>query len=151
LTDATSSPLDGAQRYIERLLRLSGARFCYGAALPLPAIDADPSSRPFTYGCFNRLSKIGTNVIAAWSRILLQVPGSRLLLKAAAFEARSTCERTRDRFAAHGVARSRIELRPFTSQQQMMREYDEVDVVLDPFPYNGATTTCDALAMGVPS
>jgi len=151
LTDALHSPLVDAQRYVERLMRMPDTRFCYAPISPLPSLPSRTAHRPFTFGCFNRLSKIGPNVIAAWSHILLRAPQCRLTLKAAAFEARSTCESVLNRFSAHGVASTRIDLRPFTSAPQMMQEYADVDVVLDPFPYNGATTTCDALAMGLPS
>ncbi len=55
-----------------------------------------------------------------------------------------------DDFEQHGIAAHRLDLRPYTAEAQMMQEYADVDIALDPFPYNGCTTTCDALAMGVP-
>ena len=103
-----------------------------------------------TFGCFNRLSKITDRTVALWSRSLHQVADSRLLLKATAFASEQTRHDVAQRFAAHGIAARRLDLRRPTSVLDMLEEYNEVDIVLDPLPYSGCTTTCDALSMGVP-
>ena len=152
VTDALHTPVGGAQRYTERVLRLPETRLCYRPTQPLPPLAASPAAaRGFvTFGCFNRLNKLGASVIAAWSEILARVSHSRLVLKATAFDAEETRGIVRRRFEHHGIDASRLDLRPYTAEAQMMQDYAEIDVVLDPFPYNGCTTTCDALSMGVP-
>ena len=152
VTDALHTPVDGAQRFTERVLRLPDTRLCYRPVQPLPPLSASPAAaRGFvTFGCFNRLNKLSADVVATWSEILARVPGARLVLKATAFAAESTRAVVRQRFERHGVEARRLDLRPYSTEAQMMAEYAEIDVVLDPFPYNGCTTTCDALSMGVP-
>jgi predicted O-linked N-acetylglucosamine transferase (SPINDLY family) len=78
------------------------------------------------------------------------VPGSRLVLKNAALVDARTRERLLGLFESHGVERARIELRAASPHPQMLAEYGDVDIALDPFPYNGGLTTCEALWMGVP-
>ena len=78
------------------------------------------------------------------------MPNSRLLLQATAFASAESKSVIRRRFGACGIEPERLDLRPFSDEAAMLRAYEEIDVALDPFPYNGATTTCDALSMGVP-
>ncbi len=152
VTDALHTPVGTPQRYTERVLRLPDTRLCYRPTRPLPTLSPSPAAeRGFvTFGCFNRLNKLGPEVVATWSEILSRVPRSRLVLKATAFEAEETRAVVRRRFERHGIDPRRLDLKPYSAEVEMMREYAEIDVVLDPFPYNGCTTTCDALVMGVP-
>ncbi|MEP7184101.1 MAG: tetratricopeptide repeat protein [Betaproteobacteria bacterium] len=152
VTDARHTPVGSPQRYTERLIRLPDTRLCYRPTPPLPALAASPAVARgvVTFGCFNRLAKLGPEVVETWSAILTRVPGARLVLKATAFAAEGTRATVRRRFERHGIDPARLDLRPYTAEAQMMHEYVEIDVALDPFPYNGCTTTCDALAMGVP-
>jgi len=103
-----------------------------------------------TFGCFNRLAKLGPEVIATWAQILARLGDARLVLKATAFAAEETRALVRRRFERHGIDSRRLDLRPYAAEAQMMLEYADIDIALDPFPYNGCTTTCDALTMGVP-
>jgi predicted O-linked N-acetylglucosamine transferase (SPINDLY family) len=112
----------------------------------LPALRAGR----VTFGSFNRLSKIVEPVIASWSRLLAAVPGSRLLLKNGALEDGEARARLAGAFQAHGIAADRLELRGHSPHARMLDEYNDVDIALDPFPYNGGLTTCEALWMGVP-
>ncbi|GAB4198524.1 MAG: tetratricopeptide repeat protein [Thalassobaculales bacterium] len=117
-------------------------------AMPEPALLP---GRPFTFGSLNQPAKIGPAVADAWSRILAAVPGSRLLLKARAFADRAAAERFAARFLARGVARDRLDLLAWAADSlDHARTYARIDVALDPFPYAGVITTCDALWMGVP-
>ena len=78
------------------------------------------------------------------------MPRARLILKATALASDATREVVRQRFARHGVDPAALDLRGFSTESEMLRQYGDVDIALDPFPYNGCTTTCDALTMGVP-
>jgi predicted O-linked N-acetylglucosamine transferase (SPINDLY family) len=104
-----------------------------------------------TFGSFSPPSKLGERALDAWSAILRRTPGSRLVLKAGAFDDPTTRARLLDRFARRGVAPERIELVSWiASSAGHLALYGTIDVALDPFPHNGYTTTCEALWMGVP-
>ena len=110
--------------------------------------DADA---PVTFGSFNLALKISDPAVALWSRVLQAVPGSRLLLKSTGLADDAPRNALLARFARHGVDASRIEMLGHTATRDAhLRTYARVHVALDTFPYNGTTTTCEALWMGVP-
>ncbi len=154
ITDARADPPGEADAYgTERKARLSGSYFCYRPA-PLPP---DPGPFPargegtVTFGCFNNFPKVSAEFVAAAARILLAVPGSRLVMKSRALSIRAVMEGLQRSFAALGVDGGRLDLRGWESgYRDHLSIYREVDIALDTFPYNGATTTCEALWMGVP-
>lgn len=113
---------------------------------PLPAL----TKGYVTFGNFNRFMKVTPDLQALWARILLAVPGSRLLLKDARFEDPGHRDSLRQAFATLGVQPERIELLGFTSHQEHLAAYAAVDCVLDTFPQNGGITTWEALWMGAP-
>lgn len=114
---------------------------------PLPAGNAGP----ITFGSFNNLNKMSDLTVVAWARVLEAVPGSRLLLKHRILGEPEIASQTRTRFAAHGVAAERLLFmgRDATAEAHFLN-YNLLDIALDPFPYNGTTTTVEALWMGVP-
>jgi predicted O-linked N-acetylglucosamine transferase (SPINDLY family) len=150
--DPLETPAGSPQRYTEEVVRLPDMRLAYRPPVDLPGLVAPPVTRKgfVTFGCINRLSKLNDRLIGAWSRILEGVPGSRLLLKGNAYASPEVRADVQRRFARHGIAADRLDLRAASDERQMMIEYGDIDVCLDPFPYNGSTTTCDALLMGVP-
>jgi predicted O-linked N-acetylglucosamine transferase (SPINDLY family) len=89
-------------------------------------------------------------VIALWSRVLGAVPGSRLVLKWKSLADAAECARLRQAFAAHGIDPARLDLRGRSPHAEMLAEYGDVDIALDPFPFCGGLTSCEALWMGVP-
>jgi predicted O-linked N-acetylglucosamine transferase (SPINDLY family)/predicted SAM-dependent methyltransferase len=154
ITDGWADPPDGSDPYhSEKLVRLPNGFLCYQ-----PAMDGlDVSSLPafktgkVTFGSFNNLSKVTEEVIALWAQILKRVPSASLLIKSRALADHATCRDLRGNFANHGIAENRIELiGPIPSFSEHMALYNKIDIGLDPFPYNGTTTTCEALWMGVP-
>lgn len=152
ITDPATTPPELSQHFSEQPLYLPESRFCYRlpeyapAVAPLPALNTGE----LTFGSFNNLAKINDQVIAAWSKILLQVPTSRLLLKALALGDAQVRADLTARFAAHHIPASRLEMRGHSPHPQMLGEYAEVDIALDPFPFSGGMTSCEALCMGVP-
>ncbi|MBS0197030.1 MAG: hypothetical protein JSR77_09745 [Planctomycetes bacterium] len=135
----------------EKLLRLDPCFICYKppAAAPEPAIGVP--DRPFTFGSFNNAQKLNRAVIGLWSRVLLACPGSRLVLKSVAFADDELRADVSARFASHGVDPARIDvLSRANSVIDHLGLYARMDIGLDPVPYNGTTTTCEALWMGVP-
>ena len=128
---------------------------CFEPAPGYPAVSRLPSSdgHPFTFGCFNNTCKINADVLTAWSRILLATPGSRLRLLT---KPGSHRHHLLDFLVGLGVEAKRItfvEYQPHSatlSQGDLLGRYHEIDLALDTFPYNGMSTTLDALWMGVP-
>jgi predicted O-linked N-acetylglucosamine transferase (SPINDLY family) len=104
-----------------------------------------------TFGSFNNLNKITDEVLALWGRVLAAVPGARLILRAKQLSIEGERDFMRGRLERAGIDPARVELGGYlASREAGMREYGRIDIALDPFPYTGATTTCEALWMGVP-
>jgi predicted O-linked N-acetylglucosamine transferase (SPINDLY family) len=153
ISDRWETPPELAPLYSERLLILPDGYVCY-----TPPPDApEPAAAPIlqrghiTFGCYNNLAKITPSVIALWSRILRAQPTARMIVKTHQFNNRDTCQALLAAFAAHGVDPARIELRGSSPHRELLRQYGDIDIVLDPFPYSGGLTTCEALWMGVPT
>lgn len=154
LTDAIADPPGEADRlHTEKLVRLPDGFLCYrpppNAPAPATRDGADPAA--VTFGSFNNVAKVTPDVIAAWSAILVQLPKSRLMLKGKLLADAVMRARLVQAFIGHGVRVEQLDLRPQTpSTAEHLALYGEVDIALDTFPYNGTTTTCEALWMGVP-
>lgn len=136
----------------ERVHRLPHTVFCFAPEVdyPYPSYGAAQAERPLTFGSFNNVPKLTPRTIALWAKVLARVPGSRLLLKAPSFRDGSAVRIFRERFEREGVDANRIEFRGPVALTDMMAEYADVDIALDPMPYNGGTTTLQAMWMGVP-
>jgi predicted O-linked N-acetylglucosamine transferase (SPINDLY family) len=152
VSDPVSSPLDDRQRFAETVLRMPQVRLCYRAPDYAPEPSTPPAMRNgyITFGSFNLLTKVNDDVIALWSRILHAVPDSRLLLKSRNFNEPAMQTRIAEQFRRHGIAPERLMLRTHTPHAEMLAEYADMDIALDPFPFNGGLTTCEALWQGVP-
>jgi predicted O-linked N-acetylglucosamine transferase (SPINDLY family) len=138
--------------YTETPYKLDGCYLCYQVpAYAQPATQTPAPARGYTtYGCFNALAKITREVVALWSRILVADPVARLVLRNTGFSDPAARARYRTLFEASGVDPSRLDLLGECSHRDLLATYSEIDIALDPFPYNGGTTTCEALSMGVP-
>jgi len=154
LTDAVADPPGAVDRwYTEKLIRLPHAFLCYQSDEANPAVTAcpHPEQGHITYGSFNALPKITPDVIRTWAAIMTATPDSRLILKATAFKHESTRERIIEAFGKHGIAAERLDLPGLVpNRDEHLAMYSKIDIGLDPFPYNGTTTTFEALWMGVP-
>ena len=118
----------------------------------LPEVTPPPAARSgvVTFGCFNRAAKIGSIVVATWSRILSRAPKSRLLLKDRAFDSQEARVLITREFERFGVTPDRLLFRGMTSRWDHLAAHSEIDIALDPFPANGGVSTCEAISMGVP-
>ncbi len=152
ITDPFTTPENCGQLFSETPVWMPFSRFCYAPPDYAPAVVLPPMSVAdhVVFGCFNRVEKLVDPVIAAWTKILNGVPGSRLLLKAGVLDDPSACENLRRRFIACGLGSDRLELRGTSPHPEMLEQYGEIDIALDPFPFNGGMTTLEALWMGVP-
>ncbi|WP_165943670.1 tetratricopeptide repeat protein [Roseicella aquatilis] len=152
LTDARETPPGFERFYAERLLRLPDGYVCYtpppGAppVAPLPAL----ARGHVTFGCFNNLAKVTPRVLAAWARILAALPEARLVLLTHVLGEAAARERVQERLAAHGLPEARVTLAGGVPHGALLATYADIDIALDPFPYTGGLTVCEALWMGVP-
>jgi protein O-GlcNAc transferase len=149
LTDPYLDPLGDEERfYSERSMRLR-SYWCYEPPDGAPEVQPPPaqSAGHVTFGCLNNFCKVSPESLATWCSLLRAVPGSRLVVHAAEGAHR---ERLRQRASSEGVAPERIEFVGTLPVAQYLEQYHRIDIALDPFPYPGGTTSCDALWMGVP-
>ena len=150
LTDAHLEPPGAESAWpAEEPVRLPGCWCCFQPAGHFPEINALPAlaSGAVTFGSLNNFAKTNDGVWACWARVLQAVKGSRLIVRCPEGVSR---DRVRAFFAARGIGTERVEWAGFLSPWEYLRLYQQIDLGLDPFPYNGITTTCDALWMGVP-
>jgi predicted O-linked N-acetylglucosamine transferase (SPINDLY family) len=150
IMDRYFAPEGSEAWHSEKLIRLPTVYVPY-SPLPEDIQPADPppftTSDHVTFGSFNNLAKVGPMTVAAWARILKEVPSARLRIKWLGVRAGGT-DWVTSRFATHGIDIARIELAEYTPHPYT--GYREIDICLDPLFSNGGTTTCDALWMGVP-
>ncbi|MBX3358545.1 MAG: hypothetical protein KF745_08955 [Phycisphaeraceae bacterium] len=153
LIDAHTDP-PGAERWcVERLARLDPCFLCYTAPQSTPAEFSriDDGDDTIVFGSFNNLQKITSRVMAVWASLLKEVPRSRLMLKSPGLREEEVRSEVLARFEHLGVDRSRIETMPPTDRiADHLQQYRRMDIALDTFPYNGTTTTGEALYMSVP-
>lgn len=150
LTDQYCSPIgQGDEDFSEQLIRLPHTHFCYTPSeRVLHCKNSYQYHTPVVFGSFNNFSKLNEEVLSLWLQIIQQVPGSRLILKNA-HGAREWQERRIRKLALSlGYLEQQLEIRPATAGY--LDEYMDIDIALDPFPYPGGGTTCEALYMGVP-
>jgi predicted O-linked N-acetylglucosamine transferase (SPINDLY family) len=138
------------EHYYERSVYLPQSYWCYEApgcapsVEPLPALEAGY----VTFGCLNNFCKVSNQTLAMWVRLLQSVPDSRMILHAHMGSHRVRFNRM---LAAEGIDPYRIIFMGVKPLREYLDTYAQaIDIALDPFPYNGGTTTCDALWMGVP-
>ena len=152
LMDAVSAPPGEERRYCEAVVRLPYGRFCYEAPEMAPAPVDPPSLKRghVTFGSFNNVAKIGSDAVQLWAKVLHATPRSRLVLKWKSLGEEGSRLRFVDAFTAAGISADRLELRGFSLHREMLAEYGDIDIALDPFPFSGGLTSCEALWMGVP-
>ena len=153
LLDEWHAPQGTEAQFVEPIIRLHGGRFCYTPIPFAPAEVAPPPSMAkgvITFGSFNNTAKLNVGVFEAWAQILRAVPNARLVLKWRTFQDPALCQSVQKAFAQRGIAPERIELRGASFHADVLKEYAAIDIALDPFPFTGGLTSCEALWMGVP-
>ena len=145
--------LGAEQRFVEPVRPLPKGRFYF---CPVPWAPKTVSGAPclrngyITFGCFNNTAKFNPLVWDLWARVLKSVPDARLILKWRTFNDVALRDTVRAEFTSRGVQADRIELRGPGFHVDVLKEYADIDIALDPFPFTGGMTSCEALWMGVP-
>ncbi len=152
LTDDRETPPGFDRFYSEKLLRLPDGYVCYLPPPYAPEVGPLPMERNgyVTFGCLNNLMKLTPIVLSAWTRILRAVPNSRLKLRCPQFSDPGPRDRIGTFFANQGISVDRLAFSGRAQHREFLATYNEIDIALDPFPYSGGLSTCEALYMGVP-
>ncbi|MBS1709605.1 MAG: tetratricopeptide repeat protein [Armatimonadetes bacterium] len=151
--DSHVTPECDDQFYSENVLRLGSPWLCFAPPTEIAAMPGRPpheKGQPFTFGCLNHSKKVNQQVVAAWAEILKQVPGSRIVLKSKAYNSQAARRQYTRWFEESGVSMEQVVFLGQTSWAAHFVVHNQIDVLLDPYPYNGATTTVEGLWMGVP-
>lgn len=151
LLDEGHAPPGTERFFLEHIMRLPN-RFCFTPPDFAPALSPPPCIHNgyVTFGSFNNTAKINDEVIATWAEILQKVPDSRLILKWRTFNDPNLRAKLLTQFAHLGIHKERIVLRPASPHKQMLGQYADIDIALDPFPFCGGMTTFESLWMGIP-
>ncbi len=152
IVDSVAVP-DGEEKYYtEQMVRLPTGFVCFNPPANAPEVQQSPitSNDTVTFGSVNNLIKINPEVIALWSEILTRRENSRLLFQAKPFGDHFVRDRYAKLFEEQGIAVGRVEFVPSLSAREFLKLHNRIDIALDPFPFNGITTTCNTLWMGVP-
>ena len=145
-------PPEEERFYCEKIVRAPGSYLTFEVTYPVPAV-ADPpclTNGAITFGCLASQYKITSQVIGAWCRILQQSPDSSLIVKNGALASPGTRQFMHGLFERHGISPKRVRLYGPSDHYQFLETYGEIDIALDTFPYNGGTTTTEAIWQGVP-
>ncbi len=151
VTDAYMDPLVLAEPlYVEKLLRMPHSLWCYRPPADAPEVNPLPAliGNRMTFGSLHSFTKLNRAVIQTWAKILASLPDADLVIAGA--PEGETRSRLTGQFAAHGVEPDRIQLVGKQNFDDYLKLYHRIDIGLDAFPYNGGTTTCESLWMGVP-
>ena len=153
LTDEWADPDGSDIFYTERLYRIPNGFLCYKPPLNPPPINESPvlNNGYITFGSFNNLPKISSHTIKVWSQILKTIPHSKLMVKTKPFNDTLIQKHYKNLFLRNGIEAERLIFTGYSpSLEKHLSSYSDIDIALDTFPYNGTTTTCEALLMGVP-
>ncbi|MBO1520736.1 TDP-N-acetylfucosamine:lipid II N-acetylfucosaminyltransferase [Oceanisphaera pacifica] len=152
LSDKIETPIGVDEWYTEKLIRMPHDYVCYEA----PAYSHDVYSPPvtrngyITLGCFNNPQKINNVVLEQWANIMHHLPNSRLFLKSFEFNSSVLVNNVTNTMAELGISAERLTLEGPSNHNELLKAYNKVDIALDPWPYSGGLTTCEAMFMGVP-
>jgi len=147
------TPKHEEKYYVEKIYRLPKISQCFTP----PSYNLEIKSLPakknkfITFGCLNKLTKVNDTVISLWSKILLSVPKSKILLKNKDLDNKKIYESFIQKFKKNKINEDRIILLGESkTRKELLETYNEIDIALDPFPFQGNTSTCESIWMGVP-
>jgi protein O-GlcNAc transferase len=138
--------------FSETVYELPCSRFCYTPPPYTPKTSSLPAlaNGVITFSSFSGTSKLNNECIEMWAKTLIAIPNSRIQLRWITLRDHHLRSHIRSLFLSHGVANSRVELYADCDHESLFHFYNEVDIALDTYPFSGATTSCEALWMGIP-
>lgn len=155
LADRGSVPEHLQSQFTEAVWYLPHTRLCYTVPMAQPHLDVAPlpavRNGHVTFGSFQTIGKLNDEVLLAWAQILGAVPESRLRIQAKQLDRPEIRNKLLERLTHAGIAAERVSLVPPAARELYLVAHNQVDIILDTFPYPGGTTTCEALWMGVPT
>lgn len=155
LADRVSVPESQRPQFTESIWYLPDTRFCFTPPPDSGRLQVSPlpasSNACLTFGCFQNALKLNDQVLATWGRIMAALPDARLRLLSRQMRHSAARSRMQDRLRRFGIALERVTLVGHLPREDYLIAHGDVDIILDTFPYSGATTTCEALWMGVPT
>ncbi|MBW6391407.1 FkbM family methyltransferase [Billgrantia antri] len=153
LSDHVETPEGVDEEYVEKIVRLPDDYICYDPPCgyepevgPLPALR----NGYVTLGCFNNATKLNDVLLGEWAKILNDLPNSRLFLKSMQYQSKERCKKIIDYMMQCGIGEDRLIIEGPSPHAELLDAYNRVDIALDPWPYSGGLTTCEAFLMGVP-
>lgn len=155
ITDRVSVPESHRKQFTEDVWYIPDTRLCFSP--PVKEYELEPTPLPalkngyVTFACFQNSVKFNNDVFKAWSRILQELPGARLLLQNRQFNSSRVLEQTREHLINSGIPPDRVSLEKSLPRKEYLEVHAQIDIILDTFPFPGGTTTCEALWMGVPT
>ncbi len=152
LADRYEIPRGAEAHFCEKILRMPDGYVSYDPPSYAPSVAPLPALKQgyVTFGSFNRRAKVTPQTVEVWAKVLDLVPQSRLVLKYKAMSDLSIARGLAEEFARHKVDPGRLECLGWSAHPALLSEYNRIDLALDPLPFNGGLTTCEALWMGVP-
>ncbi len=147
------TPQDEEKHFVEKIWRLPDITQCFTSPNFEIKVNELPALKNnfITFGCINKLNKINDDVIKLWSKVLISVPNSKLLLKTKNLGNKLVCNNILDKFKKNNIDKKRlILLGESKTRKEVLQIYNKIDICLDPFPFQGNTSTCEAIWMGVP-
>jgi len=136
--------------YTEKIVRLKQSYLTFQVGYDTPDIEIPVDDEPFTFGCLGSGYKITPEVRTAWIRLLSETNGTRLLVRNKVLGEESHRKWFLDFFTSEGIDSERVILLGPAEHDEFLKTYGKIDLALDTFPYNGGTTTMEALWQGVP-
>jgi len=152
LTDWIETPAGSEPDYVEKLVRMPDDYICFTFSPDSPDVKESPFKENgyVTFGCFNNPIKVNPVLLEKWAALMKQVPESRLFLKSKQYANAFYTRRIEELMEGFGIGKERLLFEGYSPHSELMEAYNRVDIALDPWPYSGGLTTCEALWMGVP-
>lgn len=152
IVDKITDPIGISEKfYTEKLVYLPKTFLCYGNVINEKIEEPPYKKRGYiTFGSFNNASKYSDYILGIWGKLFNKLKDARLIIRTKEVGKKYTRDKLINKFIKNGIDVNRVDFLPTTDRQHYNLQYNEVDIVLDTYPFNGATTTCDAFLMGTP-
>ncbi|MDA8893280.1 hypothetical protein N9I86_06190, partial [Hyphomicrobiales bacterium] len=150
LADEISIPKNEEKWFVEKPLRMPNSYYCFSDPFKDHVEITARKNKTITFGCFNNVKKLNNEVLDLWSEIIYKIPNSIIIFKCKSYIDSDVRKSIRDTFLKKQIEKERIIFLNSSPRKEYLKDYNKIDITLDPFPYPGGTTTCESLYMGVP-